>query len=58
MLGLSTGIAWPAGVSGDPGGSGVVGVGKCTGCGCDGALGVGSVCCARGASFFSVHAFG
>ena len=42
------GVAWPAGVSGDPGGSGVVGVGTCTGCGCGDALGVGSVCCARG----------
>ena len=40
------GVAWPAGVSGDPGGSGVVGVATCTGRGCGGALGVGSVCCA------------
>ena len=42
------GVAWPAGVSGDPGGSGVVGVGTCNGCGCGGALGVGSMCCAWG----------
>ena len=34
--------------SGDPGGSGVVGVATCTGRGCGGALGVGSVCCAWG----------
>ena len=33
-------------VSGDPGVSGVVGVVTCTGRGCGGALGVGSVCCA------------
>ena len=42
------GVAWRAGVSGDPGGSGVVGVGTCNGCGCGGALGVGSVYCAWG----------
>ena len=38
-----SGVAWPAGVSGDPGGSGVVGVATCTGRCCIGALGVGSV---------------
>ena len=42
------GVAWPAGVSGDSGGSSVVGVATCTGRGCGGALGVGSVCCAWG----------
>ena len=41
-------VAWPAGVSGDSGGSGVVGVVTCTGRGCGGELGVGSVCCAWG----------
>ena len=42
------GVAWTAGVSGDSGGSGIVGVATCTGRGCGGALGVGSVCCAWG----------
>ena len=45
---VSQRVAWPAGVSGDPGGSGVVGVATCAGRGCGGALGVGSVCCAWG----------
>ena len=42
------GVAWPSGVSGDPGSSGVVGVATCTGCGCGGALGVYYMCCAWG----------
>ena len=42
------GVAWPAGVSSDPEGNGVVGVATCTDRGCGGALGVGSVCCAWG----------
>ena len=45
---VNNGVTLPAGVSGDPGGSGDVEVGTCTGCGCGSALGVGSVCCAWG----------